>query len=193
MSSTFLPASHTGSPPTSSASQHSSPATVDLTYEQFGFLTYIIFGSVLGLFTLFSIPHVVARFSSEPWPARHGFFLRFSSPKTRDPLTREPSGRRTDSSRSHYGSSEKSPREADLHRIAMYNMARRPRLFPSHFPSWNTIFYPLSHFTSARVPLFSKYSVAQGIVLVGYATMIAITVLLFNNPVSQPLRAGWIA
>ena len=166
------------------------PPTGTWTDERFGQLTYIILASFLAILVLFSVPRAVARFSSAPWPTRRGFFLRSSAPVTRDPLKREPSSRL----RVAYGSKGSySPRSASLHQIAIQNLSRRPRLLPTHFPSWKTVFYPLSHFTSARIPLYNGYSVAQAIVIVAYAALIGVVILLLNNPVDKPVRAGWIA
>lgn len=65
------------------------------------------------------------------------------------------------------------------------------RLPPIHIASWKTILFPfLSNLFSSR--LFG-HSLGQLCILVGYATLIAVGILLFSDPVTNANRAGWIA
>lgn len=138
------------------------------------------------------MPRAIARFSSpEAWS--QGWILRHSPPRVRDPLQRVPTVKRN---ADWTAPTAREKREQFATTTAGSNHwtdrfdIQTPRVAPRHVPSLKTVLYPVSSQFSHNV---FGYSAGQAVILAGYASLIAIGLLLYTNPVTNARRAGWIA
>lgn len=150
----------------------------------------------LALFAVAALPRAIARFSS-PKAWSQGWILRHSPPKVRDPLQRIPTVKRntdwnatTAEKRLDFATAADGPNSPRNWTDRYDFQQTAQRVAPRHVPSLRTVLYPVSSQFSRRV---LGYSAGQVLILLGYATLIAICGLLYANPVTNAKRAGWIA
>lgn len=163
-----------------SAAAAAKSAAIDALNERFAIISLVVLLGILAIYVLAFLPRAIARYSTgSAW--KDGWMLMHSPV----PTTTRPTAVRRPTVKRQIGAPQQLQRSvSQLERIAHFNR-QKSRLAPVHYPSWTTILSPFSHTLTGR---FAGYSIAQCLVLAGYAVLIGITMLLLSNPVTNAQR-----